>query len=1190
MPYMWMKRSIVSLVFLSVALWAVGALAQGSGTCTVTGTVYDASGAVVPGANVQLILQSNKTARTTQANDVGFFSFVGVPIGTYNVRVESKGFAPFLQTGIVLHIDDQVDLKKIALKAAASAEHVEVSGAPTDVIPVSSGDVSYTLTDKQVDNLAIVGRNAVELVKILPGAQNSGGWNGPYTGDTAAFNGGAGAYTVNGTRFDQMAVVSDGGSVIDHGFNGGAMVTPNVEAVQEVKVETAAFSAENPNGPIVLSSVTKSGTKEFHGSAYYSIRDGSMNANDWQNNHLDIARPNSRYQYPGFTIGGPVIIPGTNFNHNRDKLFFFGLFEWMRQGVDMGVKKTVVPTTAMRGGDFSDTNYLAALNTMGGIVGNQPCPNNKLTDGNYAWQEMAWCSNAGMLNTSTIDPGGQVLMNLYHQPNADPLATGGFNYITDIVNPQPRTQQLVKLDYAMRANTHWSARYNHEAETTPFPYGLWQTWPQNPYPGNVVGKNASHSVATNLTSVFTPTLTSELTFTASHLFYGNSLTNPQAVSASALGYPYYGVFNNGLDVIPNVGGDVTTTGVANFFNEGGVIPNQNSPKWTYTLSENISKVMGTHLVKAGFYWSHESWTQRTGDNSYLDQGAITLASWNSLTTNPYADLLLGHVSMFSQGTQTVLLDFAANEYDFFLQDEWKANRHLNVTYGLRVNHLGWWSNKQGDIAIFNPAKYNPSAAIGDYTGIETHAIDPTVPLSGYEPVSFQLAPTFGFSWDVTGTGKTVVRGGFGMNFFRDEGISAGFKLVQNPPVQTFDYFSPGGGLYLSDLSSTEASAALPWLNVAMPNESKMPRTYSYNLTVQRQMPGATLLSLAYVGNKSQHMVGWPDTNPIAEGSAEQGADWPGQWMEQYLVHRQFQNIAGIYPAAHVLNSNYNSFQLTARRGKGALNYWVSYTFSKGLGYNSGDSFNLGRTYGPLPWDRTQQLNFAYLLSLPAVSKNHLGDHALLNGILDGWQLSGITQFASGAPLFTLASSFPGGYNISMSGTGGPNGCLTSGQCALSGQNGGRYILGTPDETPVPLVVCNPTANLGAHQVFNAACFQSPSVGNQGSYAIPYIHGPWFNDSDLSIFKNFKITESKSLQFRAEAFNFLNHPLWGFTDYSPFGGAGTSDPGLHMIYDNFGATPVNASAAGAQASQLTQAGVMSQKFGHRTIQLALKFYF
>ncbi len=1176
----WMKQVITGLLSASLLLWAAGVLAQGSGTCTVTGTVYDPTGAVVSGAKVKLIQATTDASRETVANSSGFFSFIGIPAGTYDVKVEAQGFAAFTQTGLPLHINDQIDLKGIALKVAGSAATVEVTSAPAEIIPESSGDVSYTITAKQVDNLSIVGRNAIELLKILPGTQNSGGWNGVYTGEYTGFNLGAGAYTVNGTRFDQLAVVSDGGNVTDTGFNGGAAVTPNFEMIQEVKVETASFSAENPNGPVVMETVTKSGTRNFHGEGYYTVRDGSMNANDWYAKANGVARPASRYQYPGFNIGGPIIIPGTDFNHSRDKLFFFAGLEWMRQGVDLGVKKAAVPTADMRAGNFTNVNALAKA----GIVGSQPCPDS-------GWQEMWWCSSAGMLNTSSFDNGGKVLANLYHLPNADPTLTGGYNYVTDIVNQQPRAQQLVKLDYAATANDHLSVRYNHEGETYPFPYGLWQFWPVNPYPGNVVGTNSAHSVATNFSHAFSSTMTNEVNFTATHLLYRNYLSNPAAVSASKLGYPYYGVYNNGLDVIPNVGGDVAAAGVADFFNEGGVIPSQNAPKWTYTLSENISKVVRTHLLKAGFYWSHETWTQRTGDNTYLDQGAITLASWGSLTTNPYADLLLGHVSMFSQGTPTVNLDFAANEYDFYALDNWKIGHRLTLNYGTRIDHLGWWYNKQGDIAIFDPSKYDPSAGIAAYTGIETHAKDPSVPSSGYKPVGWQLAPSVGFAFDVFGKGETVMRGGFGTNFFRDEGISAGFKLVQDPPLQVFNYFSPGGGLYLNQLSTYSQSAALPWLNVAAANDAKMPRTYSYNFTVQQQVPGSTLVSMAFVGNYSKYLVGWPNTNPVPQGT-ETGQDWPGQWMEQYNPYRLYPNVAGIYPAAHLLKSNYNSFQLTAARAKGRFNYWVSYTFSKVLGNNSADSFDLNRTYGPLPWDRTQSLKISYNVYLPSVSKNYLGNNPVMNGVLDGWQLSGTTEFDAGAPLFTYPSSFTQssqGYNISMVGVFNPanpsSQCFQYGQCAIGGtnggsNNGGRYIVGTPDEMALPLVICDPTAHLAAHQLFNAACFQSPTTGNNGSYHIPYIHGPKFMNSDLTLFKNFKIGESRGLQVRAEAFNFLNHPLYGMTNVNPFQGSGVSDPAMNLTYENFGALPTDVSTA----------GIMTNKFGHRILQMEVKFTF
>ncbi len=1142
------RTSFVRLLTLCLVLGALAAsgFAQGTGTCTLTGTVTDPSGAVVPDARVELILQSTGTARTANADGRGFFSFVGVPAGAYDLRVNSSGFATFLQKGITLHINDQVDLKDVTLKLATTGTTVEVTAEAT-VLPVSNGETSYTLTNHQVDNLAIVGRNAVELLKLLPGAQNSGGWNGQYDGEVASFNSGAGAFTVNGTRFDQMAVVSDGGNVIDHGFNGGAMVTPNVEMVQEVKVETASYSAENPNGPIVMETITKSGGKDFHGEGYYSIRDSSMNANDWQNNRLGLAKPNSRFQYPGFNIGGPVLLPGTSFNRNRDKLFFFAGGEWMRQAVDLGVHRAVVPTDAMRKGDFSNTAYMNSL--VGSIINTPVCQASPLP---------SYCESQGKVSAGSIDPGGSVLMNLYPAANADPATSGGYNYLTDIVNPQPRAQGLAKIDFNISDNTHLSARYNHEGETIPFPYGLWQNWPQIPYPGGVENADHADSVALNLTHTFSPTLTNQLTLTANHLFYGAHLTTPDKVSASKLGYPYHGVYNNGLDVIPNVGGDTAAAGVGDIYNEGGVIPNQNTPKWTYTLSEDVSKTVGSHLFKAGFYWSRVTWQQRTGDNSYLDQGGITEASWNSLTGNGYADLLMGHVSMYTQGTKSLLLDFAANEYDFYALDTWKIGRRFTLNYGLRVNHIGWWYNKQGNIAIFNPANYNAAAPISAYTGIETHQTNPSVARSGYKPVGFQPAPSVGFAYDVTGSGKTVIRGGFGANYFRDEAISAAFKLVQNPPLQTLNYISPWGGLYLSQLSSTVPDAALPWPNVAMADQGEMPRTYSYTFSVQRQLR-SNVLSLSYVGNFSRHLVGWPDINPVPEGS-ETGKDWPGSWMDP--SYRQYASIAGIYPASHVLKANYNSLQATLSRSTGAINYWLSYTFGKALGNNSADSFDLSRSYGPLAWDRSQALKVAYNISLPAFSKKYLGNHPVGNKLLDGWQISGISQFSSGAPVFVLGPSFPGGYAIGMIGLGDLGGVH---------QLSGRYIVGTPDESAVPLITCNPTAGLGPHQIFNPSCFQSPTPGNNGNYSIPYIHGPWFTNHDISLFKNFQMGEKRKLQFRAEAFNFLNHPLWGFI---------TNDPALQLTYSSFGALPANTASA----------GTMTNKSGHRIMQLALKFYF
>jgi hypothetical protein len=196
------------------------------------------------------------------------------------------------------------------------------------------------------------------------------------------------------------------------------------------------------------------------------------------------------------------------------------------------------------------------------------------------------------------------------------------------------------------------------------------------------------------------------------------------------------------------------------------------------------------------------------------------------------------------------------------------------------------------------------------------------------------------------------------------------------------YFYPSGGMKLSDLKAIVPSAALPWPSVAMADEGRAPRTYSYSLTVQRKLPGATLLEAAFVSNISRFLPGWPDINPVPEG-AELGVDWPGNDANFDAPYRKYKNIAGIYPAAHVLNSNYSSLQVTVSRTTGAINYWASYTFGKALEYNSANSFDRSRTYGPLPWDRTQDLKFSYNINLPAFSKKYLGNHRFLNGVLDG---------------------------------------------------------------------------------------------------------------------------------------------------------------------------------------------------------------
>src|SRR5215469_10686168 len=419
------------LVLLLVSFCPTAAQAPSG---TLNGTVIDQSGALLPDANVVLKSEESGAIRRTQSNRDGFFTIVGIPAGVYTVTVEARGFASWEERGVVFHQGDVIKLREVRVKLASEQQEVTVEATPAE-IPVDSGEKSEVITSNEVQNLSIVGRNAVELLKILPGVVNSGGQTGgtPFNGQFTMFTtvgGAVGSYNIAGTRSETMDINSDGTNVIDPGCN---------------------------CGPTVFQTVTKAGTSSFHGEGYFSARNHVMNSQDWLSNHFGLPHPKDSYYFPGFNIGGPVVIPGTDFNHNRNKLFFFFGAEWMRQNVDLGVHSDTVPTAKMRVGDFSELTqgYYAP--------GTGPSDVNLLPSSSAAAQAtfnyagapipLTGISPQGVINPSLIDRGGQILMNLYPLPNRNPNANDGFNYVSDIVNPQHRTQQRLRVDYNISDNT-----------------------------------------------------------------------------------------------------------------------------------------------------------------------------------------------------------------------------------------------------------------------------------------------------------------------------------------------------------------------------------------------------------------------------------------------------------------------------------------------------------------------------------------------------------------------------------------------------------------------------------------------------------------------------------------------------------------------------------------------------------------
>jgi hypothetical protein len=1178
------SRLVVMMAFVvsSAICTCPGARAQGN-AATLTGTVTDPTHAVVPKATITVTDEASGIVRSATSDAAGFFSFVGVPLGTYDVQVSAPGFNSLLRKGVEVHIDDQIELKDIALTVAANNATVTVTAASDEMTPTTSGEVSYTITDTQLHNMNIQSRSAMELLGLVPGAGNTGNFTqSQYNTGQEGFTQNASTYAVNGNRFDQVQIESEGATVTDLNTAGGVSVTPNVDMISELKVESAAYSAAEPNGPVVVSTQTKSGGRDFHGEGYLTARNYNFNANDWREKSVGFVRPQSALYYPGVNIGGPVLWPGVSRDHG--KLFFFAALEIAQQHVDQGVREATVPAEAgapgyigngMANGDFTDAAYLSALSTAGNNyafwpVASQPCSGSYYTSACYSQLTSTW----GQLASSAINPAGKILLSAFPQANVNPINENGYNLITDFVTSNPRNQEDLKMDYAISENAHLSGRYNHENESVPWPYGPYNIWNQIPYPAYQTGKDASNSVNLVLTNTFSSSLTNEASASYTRFTLEEAISNLSAVSTTALNYPYGDLFTNASGVVPNV--EFEGSGVISndqLYLGGGEVPPFQSDEDIYTFNDALTKLFGKHLFKAGFYTEIGHFNNLTQGN---DNGSVASETYCGITGNDWADLLMGHTCEWSQSSNNIMALMRANRFDFFAQDTWKATTRLTLNYGLRVNHIGWWYDRMGRIAVFNPAAYEASSSYTAYSGMESHATTPSVPISGSRPLGFQWAPQLGFAYDLFGGGKTILRGGFGTNYYIDPGVNA-YSAIEAPPnFDVVTLYASGAGTTppyytLSGIPSLGYAGQLPTVwGTAFPSDHHAPVTYSWNFAASHVLPWASKIEANYVGNSSHDLVGYGIQNAVPQGS--ETGPYYGTYYNQ--LYRPYANYAEISTHFHNLDSNYNALQLFVTRQKGWLNYWASYTFSKALAYNAEDAFNMKRWYGPAPFDRSQILSFSYYLKLPAFGSKLFSGSKVASGALDGWQFSGIFQAMTGGPI-TMESYNGNEYAatrsvISIYANSLPAGQSYDGISYYDPANYGAFATGTPDEVAVPKLTCDPRKGLAKNQYFNPGCFAGPTNLSNGSYQLPYIHGPAFFNDSTGIFKAFPMREARSLEIRGEAFNLFNHP------WNEFIADDTN------MYRGFYAT-------GGPTSS-TAAGTADYKTGHREIQLAAKYYF
>jgi len=1111
------------------------------------GNVLDASRAAIPNVTVTAQNEETGAVATAISEYTGSFDFPMLPPGKYTITCKQPGFRRFVARNVQVAPSASV-LLTVVLTAGELRDSVEVRapfqgafgahGKEDSFAPITTGDRTAVVTVSEIRNLSIVGRNATELIKALPGMAI---WTAnvenryAYAGDVAGINGPVGSYSGNGTQPGAMDLISEGAHLIDPGCNCSAAINVNSNMVEEFRVQTSNFGAEYPKGPVVISIIGKSGGRNLHGETYLYARHYALNSTDWMVGHDGLKKPEDRHYYPGFNLGGPVLIPHTSFNKNRDRLFFFTGFEYYQQVLGHSSPRTFVPTAEMLNGNFSQASLDALGPGIGGGWNRQPA--------GYA---------GGQIPKSMMDPGGLALARALPQPNVDPATHDGANYVAVLPQDQNGWQVRTRIDYRVSDSARLYVSFNRQKEFLEAPITLWWT-PQDavPYPSPVEGAHRSDSVSANLVKAFGPSMMNEVVFTYTDLDSPYRLANPSRADRVSLGYPYQGVFKNGARQIPSFtswGNGVPSVIMPGGFDSGSMVSRKRMP----TFADNLTKVTGAHTLKFGFY------TEVTGNqqlSSNNNQGFLTFGSSHpNSTKNTVADFLLGRVAAYSEANVSPIYDMSYRSLDFYAQDSWRASSKLTVQYGIRLSHLGPWRDNNGiGFATWDPSRYSDDPSkMGDLTGLAWRAWDSRVPDSAVTGRMVFASPHFGMAYDLFGTGKTVLRGGWGAYRYHDPYNQYAGALNVGLGVRSYD--TPGDTT-LAGIDSVQIPVARTGFQALYPHDDQQPLTYSYSFTVSQRLPDRSLFEAAYVGNRSEHLLregSLANGNSVPMGALLATPNPDSADSDQFRPYRNYQQFTLL---RHDAYQNYNGVQATWARQHGRVNYNLNYTFSKAMGVRGGaqgtvaDPANLRNNYGPLSYDRTHIFNATYSIELGAPVRAG----RLWKGVANGWQISGITQLQSGVNLQAAGSSNFGLMGYLADGT-----ALTN-----------RRLLGTPDLPLQPRLVCDPRTGLRENQFINPSCFAPPAAGQNGDYIFPYLRGPAFFNSDLSLFKNFKLSEKKTLQFRVSAFNFLNHPLRSFL--------GSGESNLTLEYN-------------AQGLARPDFGVATHKYGRRLMQLAVKFDF
>jgi hypothetical protein len=1128
-------------------------------TGTISGTVVDPQGQVIPGATATVTNEATNEARVAVSDVRGDFQVPNLQPGMYTVRVALESFRTLERKNIVLSAGERLAVPDLKLEVGSIGETVTVEARGTHVNTAETQH-SGLITSTQIEQIQVLGRDVTSIMRLLPGVRYQN------TVDSLGMSFGTDVPNVGGARADWSNVIVDGVVANEVGASQLMAQQINLDAISEVRVLLNTYRAEYGRaGGGQVQIVTKAGTSRYRGNVYHYLRNERFNANNFFNNRSSIKKPRYRFNTFGANLGGPV--PGLY--NDEKKLFFFYSLEAPLVSRPGPARNWTMPTDREMQGDFSQT-----LDSQGRLINLKDplragaC--NAVTGG-------PGCFPGNIIPAERINPNGRALLNMLPRANNfdRTFTQGQFNYTTQENAENPKMNNIVRVDWRPTGQDNfyftfkdwYSDQRGSEITAGPNKWGFFNTH----------YLNTDRGISANYSRIIRPNLVLDSDFGTrqqTEQFYPLTDADWNRINRDTVGFNV-GQFHpelNPRNVIPKVNFNVPNS--PNFTFDNRLV--DQGEAWLTSFRSNLTWIRGSHSVKSGVYFEQSRNSEGSGGvgaNSWAGQFNFATDTSNPGDTNySYANALLGTFRDYTEidaFSEVIGKRYMAEAY---VQDTWKANRRLTIDYGVRfLWYTPWYSEKPA--AVFVPERYDPARAprlyqpavvnganvaldpvtgetranvfVGSFvagTGDRSNGMvtseDPNYPRGFRDIQGIEPEPRLGVAWDLSGDGKTALHASAGLYHNPHVNANGLDAMARNPPAQNSPSIFYGTMDTLLSVGAQGAFSNRPSTVFGIERDAKTPKSYNYSVGVQRELGWGTVVDVTFAGfqmrnaeigmsiNSVPDGARFLDINPQNRNPQTANSPKPNEFLRPYLGYQD------ITIRSHFGTGSYNSMQVQLnRRYTRGFQLGVAYTLGKTItdgtsgnppGFNT---LRPGKAWNEGPSTSTQLHNLVVNYTWDVPDGSRLWNSLLTRGLLDGWQVSGDTAVVSGD-------------------WSGANSSTTTDNFDFTGGDGGTRARITGDVTCSSN--CDPTPG-GTGSYLNAAAFSRlTGRGDIGNAPVTLFRLPPIVNTNLSAFKNFQIGGGRRIQFRWEMYNVFNQVNW-----SAINTTAQFNPAGEQVNANFG---------------------------------------